>query len=86
MKTVVCKYLYSDSTYGWKGGLPGFSIYYTSADNVVFPMDHSILLNSMLTPMITVQQETSRLLGKPYTECNNQTGYDEMLCLNKDTN
>lgn len=37
----------------------------------------------MLTPMITVQQETSHYLGKPYTECINETDYNELLCKNK---
>ena len=73
-------YNQSDTTTGWNGMTNAVMLYYNEADEKFFSQDHAISLVPGLNPTITFLNSATRLLGKPYTNCNNQQNYSQLTC------
>jgi len=59
----------SDITYGWNGGMAGYSLYHFHFTNTVEDHSSSILLTPSLTPIINLQNVEKIYKGLPYTKC-----------------
>ena len=75
-------YNQSDTTTGWNGMTNAVTLYYNEADEDFSSQDHAISLVPGLNPTITFLNSATRLLGIPYTNCNNQQNYSQLTCQN----
>lgn len=59
----------SDITYGWNGGMAGYSLYHYHFTNIIEDHSKSILLTPSLTPIINLQNVETIFKGTPFTKC-----------------
>ena len=55
-------------------------LYYTERDEDFVSQDHAISLVPGLNPTVTFLNSQTKLLGKPYTNCNNEKNYSQLTC------
>ena len=76
-------YNQSDTIRGWNGDFnDGFIVYYTVPGDIM-QKRHSMLMNYMSTPIVSIQQVEKIYLGTPFTACVDDPGYTESLCNHK---
>ena len=57
-------------TTGWWANFEGFTVFYSDPNDETIDPVYSIALNSATVPIVSVEQQKTKLLGKPYeSEC-----------------
>ncbi|CBY14013.1 unnamed protein product [Oikopleura dioica] len=74
-------YNHSDSTFGWKGYKNALTIYYMHSNENFIKEEHSYSLVPGLTPVVSVKNVRTVLLGQPYTQCVEDINYTTQGCL-----
>ena len=60
----------SDVTTGWWANFEGFTVFYSDPKDETIDPVYSIALNSGTVPIVSVEQQKTKLLGRPYeSEC-----------------
>ena len=77
---VTIGYNKSDATFGWNGFNNGLVMYYMDTDETYPSARHSVALVPGLSPTIVFSRSETRLLGKPFTECNSAPNYEQRTC------
>lgn len=70
----------SDGTFGWNGFNNALVLYYMDIDETYASNRHSVALVPGLNPSVIFSRSETRLLGKPFTDCNNTVNYTQRSC------
>ena len=73
-------YSKKDSTYGWSGFSNAMRLYYMSQQEHFAHKDHGYPLVDGLSPFVSFSVIQTKLLGKPFTECERKANYTERSC------
>ena len=71
----------SDVTFGWNGFNNALKLYYLSNQETRVTNDHAYPLVGGLNPSVMFSLVETKLLGKPFTDCNPLKNYTQRNCL-----
>ena len=71
----------SDVTFGWNGFNNALKLYYLSNQETRVTNDHAYPLVGGLNPSVMFSLVETKLLGKPFTDCNPNVNYTQRSCL-----
>ena len=77
---ITLAYNKTDATFGWAGFTNALRLYYTSNDETTVQRQHSYPLVEGLSPSVSYTLVETKLLGKPYTDCEPKEDYTQQAC------
>ena len=70
----------SDATFGWNGFNNAMMLYFMSSQEKFVHRDHGYPLVDGLSPSVSFSVVETKLLGSPFTKCNNAKNYTQRSC------